>query len=105
MKLMLGTAVFEYAADGKWTSTTIGRWSDEANWLENTVAAGSGYIANFGTIDPAADVTGQLDLSRTIGKLAFGDDAGRICANWIHLTGGCLVERHLREGPRILRAD
>ena len=71
-----------YAGNGTWTSTTTGLWSEGANWSGGTVADGSGYTANFGTIDTTADVTVHLDSARTIGNLTFGDTVTSSAAGW-----------------------
>ncbi len=77
-----GTAA---AASGTWTeSTGDGAWSSGANWSGGTVADGAGNTADFSMIDlDAVSVSTnypsffrnavQLDASRTIGNLVFGD--------------------------------
>jgi fibronectin-binding autotransporter adhesin len=72
-----------HAASGTWTSTTTGLWSDTANWSGSVVANGSGYTADFSTIDITSDVTIHLDSSRGIGNILFGDLAPSSDAGWI----------------------
>lgn len=61
------------AQNGTWTNPAGGSWPVAGNWLGNVVADGSGSIANFGTLDLAADATVTLDGSRSIGSLIFND--------------------------------
>ncbi|WP_265594840.1 autotransporter-associated beta strand repeat-containing protein [Haloferula sp. BvORR071] len=63
------------AADGVWTNPAGGSWADAANWSGSTIADGSGAIADFSTLDIAADTTVTLDGARTIGTLHFADAA------------------------------
>ena len=73
-----------YAADGIWTNTVSGNWSDTANWT-NGVVAGSGGSATFslttGTINVANDL-GSVSLS----NITVNADTGYTAA-W-NITGG-----------------
>lgn len=70
------------AADGTWTGITGGNWSDPTKWASSVVADGSGFTANFNTLDPTADLTVHLDSSRTLGNLTFGDTDIASPASW-----------------------
>jgi autotransporter-associated beta strand protein len=77
-----------FAADGTWNTTTSGlSWATEGNWLGNTIAAGSGFTANFNTLNITADTTVNLDGARTIGNLVFGDTDTSTAAGWILAAG------------------
>lgn len=70
-----------HAAAGTWTSLSSGLWSNTANW--STLADGSGFTADFSTLDLAtADITVSLDSARTIGNLTFGDTATATAFGW-----------------------
>ncbi len=83
MIVMSGTVASLYAGNGTWTSTTTGLWGDGAKWSGGNVADGSGYTANFGTINITSDVTVHFDSARTIGNLTFGDTVTSSAAGWI----------------------
>ncbi|HEV3415730.1 MAG TPA: hypothetical protein VG056_02920, partial [Pirellulales bacterium] len=60
--------------NGTWIdATTGGLWSSSANWSGGTIADGTDGIADFSTLNIAADNTVHLDTARTIGTLKFGD--------------------------------
>lgn len=70
------------AADGTWNTTTSGlSWGTPGNWLAG-VADGSGFTANFNTLNPTASVIVNLDSPRTIGNLIFGDTDTTSAASW-----------------------
>jgi len=72
------------AADGTWTQLTSGNlWSVGTNWSGGTIADGSGFTANFNTLDLTADITVRLDSARTIGNLIFADTATATAGSWI----------------------
>ena len=78
------TTARTHAASGTWTQLTSGGlWSDTANWSGGTIADGSGFNANFNTIDITANNTVHLDSARTITNLTFGDTATGTAASWI----------------------
>jgi autotransporter-associated beta strand protein len=72
------------AADGTWTQTTSGNlWSTTTNWSGSTVADGSGFTANFNTLNPTTDNTVRLDSDRTLTNLIFGDTDISSAAGWL----------------------
>lgn len=74
------------AADGTWTNLAGGSWADSANWAGSTLASGTGFTADFSTLDLAAPSTVTLDGSRTIGNLLFAD-AANPDSDWTLGTG------------------
>ena len=77
------------ALDGTWTKTTSSTWTTASNWSGNTIADGSGYTANFSTVDvPAGTLTVSLNASRTIGNLIFGDTNTGTAGSWLVSNGG-----------------
>ena len=81
---MLGALNLQ-AQSGVWTNVVSGGlWSNGANWLNGTVATGSGNAANFNQVDLTADPTViHLDSARTIGNLIFGDINLNTAAGWV----------------------
>lgn len=64
------------AADGVWNNTTGGvglLWSDSGNWQSGQIADGAGFTADFSQLDLQNNVNVDVDSSRTIGHLDFGD--------------------------------
>jgi autotransporter-associated beta strand protein len=61
---------------GVWTNDASGNWGAGNNWGGGRIANGSGYIADFSSVDLTANRTVTLDSARTIGGLRFGDLAG-----------------------------
>ena len=62
------------ADNGTWAQSTSGLfWSSPANWLNNTVADGATFTADFSTVNITAPTTVNLDSPRTIGQLKFQD--------------------------------
>ena len=79
----LMSSVAAVAADGTWTQTTTGGlWSDIANWSAGTIADGSGFTANFSTLDLTAANTVQLDSARTLTTLTFADTNTATAFSW-----------------------
>jgi fibronectin-binding autotransporter adhesin len=73
-----------HAVDGTYiNATTGGSWSVPGNWSGGNVATGQDGIANFNTLDLAADNTVHLDTARTIGRLNFAD-AGSVGASTVN---------------------
>jgi autotransporter-associated beta strand protein len=70
------------AADGTWAAAADGLWSDTANWTSATVADGTGFGANFSTLDPTFDLFVALDGPRTLSSLNFGDTDPLTPAGW-----------------------
>lgn len=72
--VVIGLASSAYADNGTWTNlTTGGLWSNTANWQGGTIADGSGFTADFSTLNITADNTVKMDASHTLGNLIFGD--------------------------------
>jgi autotransporter-associated beta strand protein len=71
------------AQTGTWTRTSSSNWSDTNSWLGGIVADGADNTANFDSIDLTENITAQLDASRTIGRLIFGDTDTNSPARWI----------------------
>ena len=71
--------------DGTWTNTAGGTWSDAdtGNWAGGIVADGSGYTADFNSIDIVDTVTVSLGASRTIGNLIFGNTDTGTAGSWV----------------------
>jgi autotransporter-associated beta strand protein len=77
------------AGSGVWISTDEGDvWSDNTNWDGNLIASGSGATADFGLRDLTANTSLQLDSSRTLGRLVFGDTDYSTPAGWTIDDGG-----------------
>ena len=74
------------AANGTWTNLAGGSWTNTANWSGGTVAGGAGFLANFSTLNLAANATVTLDGPKTIGNLSFSDTTATFF-NWIVNTG------------------
>ena len=82
---LLGSTLGQVQADsGTWTkSATGGLWSGIGNWTAGTIADGSGFTADFNTLDIAADNTVHLDAPHTLASLTFGDINTGTAAGWI----------------------
>jgi autotransporter-associated beta strand protein len=84
LAVVLLTSPVAPAADGTWTQLTSGSlWSVGTNWSGGTIADGSGFTANFNTLNLTADTTVRLDSARTIGNLIFGDTTTATAGSWI----------------------
>ena len=60
--------------NGTWINAiTNSTWGNTANWLGGLVADGADSIADFGTLDIAANRTVNLGANRVIGTLLFSD--------------------------------
>lgn len=70
--------------DGTWISNSDGLWSDPSRWRNGFVANGPGFTADFSTINITANRTVNLDSSRSIGTMRFGDTTGT--QNWTITT-------------------
>ncbi len=75
-------------SSGTWTSTTSGPWGTTSNWLNDTLATGSGSTADFSTLNITEDTTVNLDSARTIGNLVFGDTDTTSLAGWTLTDNG-----------------
>ena len=73
--------------NGTWTNATSNSaWSTTTNWSGGLVADGVDAIADFSTLDIAANRTLNLGASRSIGTLIFGD-ATTASNNWALANG------------------
>jgi len=73
--------------NGTWTNATSNSaWSTTTNWSGGLVADGVDAIADFSTLDIAANRTVNLGASRSIGTLIFGD-ATTASNNWALANG------------------
>ncbi len=72
------------AADGIWLRTSVGNWSDTANWANGSVAAGAGSVASFTN---AAGVTINQMAGLTLGGLLFAN------ANYAVTNGAIILDR------------
>jgi len=70
--------------NGTWNIDGNGFWSDAdtVNWNLDAVADGSGFTADFSTLDITADRIVSLAAPRTIGNLTFGDTATATAFGW-----------------------
>jgi autotransporter-associated beta strand protein len=70
--------------NGTWNIDGNGFWSDAdtVNWNLDAVADGSGFTADFSTLDITADRIVSLTAPRTIGNLTFGDTATATAFSW-----------------------
>jgi len=68
---MAGSAYSQ--TNGTWTTNGAGNWTDTPNWLDGVVADGVGAVADFSTLDIAADHVVTLDAPVTLGTLKVGD--------------------------------
>jgi autotransporter-associated beta strand protein len=83
------TAAPSHATDGVWTNLSSSIWGDPTNWLNAIIADGIGDTADFSTLNPTADITVSLEVSRTNTNLKFGDtDPTGSPASWIMDNGG-----------------
>lgn len=74
------------AQSGTWTNLNDSVWSASTNWLNGTVADGSGTTADFSTTDQLSTRTVILDSSRTNGNLVFADTDTNTAAGWVLTT-------------------
>jgi autotransporter-associated beta strand protein len=76
------------AASGTWTQlsggSATGTWSDAvtSTWAGGVVAGGSGFTADFSTLNPTVGSTITLGAPRTIGNMIFGDTDITTAAGW-----------------------
>lgn len=78
------TACLSWAGNGTWTNTVSGGlWSTSDNWSSGAIADGSGFTADFSTVDITADNTVHLDGPRTLKNLTFGDTSTNTAAGWV----------------------
>ncbi len=77
------TSGFATADNGVWTSPAAGDWSESTNWSAGTIADGSGFGADFSTLDPASILAVSLDSPRTLSSLVFGDSDIGTAGGWL----------------------
>ncbi|MBL9142153.1 MAG: autotransporter-associated beta strand repeat-containing protein [Verrucomicrobiaceae bacterium] len=71
---LLALQIASAQTNGTWTNaTSTSAWSTTSNWSGGIIANGADAIADFSTLDIAANRTVNLGASRTIGSLVFGD--------------------------------
>ena len=75
---------FSPVANGVWINPAGGSWTSSANWQGGGIPSGSGYTADFSTLNLVANATVTLDGSQTIGTAIFGDTASY---GWIVNSG------------------
>ncbi len=72
-----------WGGSGTWSNPASGGlWSSGGNWSSGAIADGSGFTADFSTLDLEADNTVHLDGPRTLGYLQFGDTSTNTAAGW-----------------------
>ncbi|HET6409713.1 MAG TPA: autotransporter-associated beta strand repeat-containing protein, partial [Chthoniobacteraceae bacterium] len=86
--LLAALATSAQALDGTWTQitsgTASGNWVDSgtSSWAGNVVAGGSGFTADFSTLEVSGTSTITLTAPRTIGNLIFGDTVTTSVSTW-----------------------
>ena len=76
------------ALDGTWTNLAGGLWDLTTNWSGGIVADGSGFTANFNTLNITATTTVNLNSPHTIGNLTFADTTTSTAGSWILANNG-----------------
>ena len=95
------TVMANFAYDESiWISTaTPADWGTATNWLNDSVASGFGFVANFNQVDLPGSATVNLDSPRTIGALIFGDTNTATAASWTLANGGSASNILTLAGP------
>lgn len=88
---LLSGAFTAQAADGIWTLNGDSTWSTTTSWFGGTVADGSGFTADFSTININQNRTVTLNTSLTIGSLVFGDTKSHALRTWTLDNSGASV--------------
>jgi len=70
-------------ANGIWSNTAGGDWTSGGNWQSGLIASGKLGIADFSTLDISGTTAVQLNGSRTLGTLVFGDSNTSTPGNWV----------------------
>lgn len=71
------------AANGTWSgSGSPLAWDDAVNWSGAVIADGAGFTADFGAADISLYTVVNLNSSRTIGNLIFGDSNLATPGSW-----------------------
>ncbi len=83
--------------NGTWTADASGSWGDATKWTGSFPANGAGNIADFSTLNIAADRTVTLNATRSLGTLRFGDSSGT--QNWfLNDSGGSTLNLEVASG-------
>ena len=69
-------------ANGIWSNAAGGDWTSGGNWQSGLIAYGKLGIADFSTVDISGTAAVQLNGSRTLGTLVFGDKNTSTSGNW-----------------------
>ncbi|HWH68275.1 MAG TPA: LamG-like jellyroll fold domain-containing protein, partial [Candidatus Sulfotelmatobacter sp.] len=85
ISVLFNSALYPSYTSSVWTNNTSASWGASTNWSSGLIANGVSRMADFSTLNLAADQTVTLDSARTIGGLRFGDASGS--QNWT-LAGG-----------------
>ena len=64
------------SGNGTWNNDANGLWSNPTNWQGGAAASGTGFTADFSTVNLSADRTVTVDAAYAIGTLKFGDPGG-----------------------------
>ncbi len=75
------------AGSGVWTNWHGGSWGAAANWSAGLAAGGTNAIADFSTLNLAANAVVTLDGARTAGTLLFDDLNPSVAHGWTVATG------------------
>src|SRR5687768_3322620 len=83
------------AVSGIWSSNVDGAWNTAttAPWVGGVVASGSGFTANFASVDITADRIVTLGEPITIGTLIFGDTNSTSGLGWTVTDGGVAANK------------
>ena len=82
------------AANGTWVQASPSGaqtlWSSGLNWASGTIADGPGFVADFSTLNPNAATNPfiNLDTSRSIGQLIFGESGTANTNTWTLANNG-----------------
>jgi fibronectin-binding autotransporter adhesin len=89
IRMVIGFALLSpsvlMAASGTWIEVVPGTysWDDTTRWSGGTIADGATTTANFNTVNPAGDITVNLDVNaHTVGSITFGDTDTSSAAGW-----------------------
>ncbi len=81
---LLGQSFSALAATGTWSNTSGGLWSATGNWVNGAMADGSGFTADFNSINITTNPTVvHMDASHTLTSLIFGDTNTSTAASWV----------------------
>ena len=90
--LQINAILVRDGVSGVWNTASSGlNWGTVGNWLNSTIADATGSTADFSKVNIVTDPTlVNLDSSRTLGNLIFGDTVTASAAGW-SLTGNTLT--------------